>query len=128
MSSCNLCYDYIRHFSFHSVSSCLHTRHCRITHDCVSALTSPSLPHLPVLCLSLPPTFSEAVNTVVDMLSLAPVEGTQEVSAFVGVHAVNLAGVFLGDVPVLARVGFVKDQKNNVMIKVSQIKVLGVVS
>lgn len=54
------------------------------------------------------------------MLSLAPVEGTQEVSAFVGVHAVNLAGVFLGDVPVLARVGFVKDQKNNVMIKVSQ--------
>eukprot|EP00808_Paulinella_micropora_P019525 g48229.t1 len=60
-----------------------------------------------------------AVDAVVELLGLSPIEGSGTVPEGVRSHTVNLAGKFVGDVTVLARAGFLLDAKPSVVLKIA---------
>jgi coatomer protein complex subunit gamma len=64
-------------------------------------------------------TLQGAVDAVVDLLGLRPRENSGKVPADSKSHTVNLSGVFYGNVPVLARAGFLLDAKPSVTLKIA---------
>jgi coatomer protein complex subunit gamma len=61
---------------------------------------------------------AEAVAAVVELLGMAPCEGTGAVKPGVAKHSVYLAGTFLGDVRVLARLMVTLDAENGCVLKI----------
>jgi len=60
-----------------------------------------------------------AVNAVIELLGMQPCENSGIVPEGARSHAVNLTGIFYGDVPVLARAGFMTDTKHGVTLKIA---------
>jgi hypothetical protein len=60
-----------------------------------------------------------AVNAVAELLGMQTSENSGVVPDGARSHAVNLTGVFFGDVPVLARAGFMLDAKHGVTLKIA---------
>ena len=65
------------------------------------------------------PSLQEAINAVIDLIGLFPVENSNLVADGATSHAVTLSGVFIGNIPVLARAGFMVDAKNGVALKIA---------
>jgi hypothetical protein len=60
-----------------------------------------------------------AVNAVTDLLGMQSSESSGTVPEGARSHAVNLSGVFFGDLTVLARAGFMLDAKHGVTLKIA---------
>jgi len=60
-----------------------------------------------------------AVNAVMDLLGMTPVENSNNVPEDARSHAVNLHGVFFGDIKVFCRAGFMLDAKHGVTLKIA---------
>jgi len=60
-----------------------------------------------------------AVDAVTELLGMQPSENSGTVPEGARSHAVNLTGVFFGDLPVLARTGFLLDAKHSVTFKIA---------
>lgn len=60
-----------------------------------------------------------AVNAVTELLGMQPCENSNQVTDGARSHAVNLTGSFFGGVNVLARAGFMLDQKHGVTLKIA---------
>ena len=64
-------------------------------------------------------TVGEAVAAIIDTVGLAPCEGTGQVKAGTNKHQALLAGVFLGDVKVFARLQVTLDAASGCVLKIS---------
>jgi coatomer protein complex subunit gamma len=64
-------------------------------------------------------TVGEAVAAIIDTLGLAPCEGTGQVKAGTNKHQALLAGVFLGDIKVFARLQVTLDAASGCVLKIS---------
>jgi coatomer subunit gamma len=64
-------------------------------------------------------TVGEAVSAIIDTIGLAPCEGSGQVKAGTNKHQALLAGVFLGDVKVFARLQVTLDASSGCVLKIS---------
>ncbi|GAQ90422.1 coatomer gamma subunit [Klebsormidium nitens] len=64
-------------------------------------------------------SLQEAVKAVINTLGMQPVEGTDQVPSNARSHTALLAGTFIGNVPVLARLSFGIDAQKQVAMKLA---------
>jgi len=64
-------------------------------------------------------TLSAAVNAVIDLLAMSPVENSNIVPEDARSHGVNLIGTYFGDHRALCRAGFMLDPKHGVTLKIA---------
>lgn len=79
------------------------------------------LPHecIETYQLTAVPSIKQAVSTLLDLLGMAPCEGTETVKDKAATHQLLLSGVFVGGIACVARCRMVWDQVNGVALEVA---------